>query len=103
MSKTDIIVKIKYNLKEPDETIIETNANEEAVSEILETWLSGQINRGKDDSQCNEKDEFEVVIRLDLSNDTFSTNSDTNNKSVTCGIVIDVFRRLGEIPITDLS
>lgn len=39
MAKADIVLKINFNLSEPDKTVIKTNAKKEAVSEILEAWM----------------------------------------------------------------
>ena len=105
MSKADIIMEINFNIKEPSKTVIKTNARREAVSEILEAWIFSQIGQGKDSRESNKKNEYTIVIKLDLSDDTFSTDSDTGNKGLTCGIVIHVFNSLvsGEpITIADL-
>ena len=99
----DVVLKINFNLNEPDKTVIKTNARKEAISEILEAWLSCQVGQGKDSREPNRKDEYEIVIKLDLSDDTFFTNSDTGNKSLTCGLVMNVFNRLDQITVTTLS
>ena len=103
MFKADIVLQITFDFKKPDKTIIRTNAKKEAVEEILEAWLSCQIGQGKDESKHNEKDEYKIEIQLDLSDDTFRTNSDTGNKGFTCGIIMDILGRLNEIEILDLS
>ncbi len=103
MPKADIVLKLNFNLSKPDKTVVKTNAKKEAVSEILEAWLSCQIGQGEDSREPNKKDKYEIVIKLDLSNDTFFTNSDTGNKGLTCGLVMDVFSRLDQITVTDLS
>jgi hypothetical protein len=103
MPKSDIIIRIAFNLKEPGKTVIRTNAKEEALEEILEAWISGQQGSGKDESKPEQKDEYNIEIRLDLSFDRFTTASDTGNKSLTCGIVMSIFSRLTEIPVLDLE
>lgn len=103
MPRADIVIQVIFNLKEPDKTVIKTNAKEEAVEEILEAWLAGQVGRGKDEREPVKKEEYRVVIGLDLEDDTFSTSSDTGNKNLTCGIIASAFSRLGDLKITGLS
>ncbi|OGN02310.1 MAG: hypothetical protein A2655_03795 [Candidatus Yanofskybacteria bacterium RIFCSPHIGHO2_01_FULL_43_42] len=103
MPKADIVLKINFNLNRPDKTVIKTNAKREAISEILGAWLSCQIGQGKDNREPNRKDEYEIVIKLDLSDDTFFTDSDTGNKGLTCGLVGDVFNRLDQVTVANLS
>jgi hypothetical protein len=99
MSDMDIILDILYPVNEPDNTVITTNAKKDAIEEILENWLRGQMGLGADTSKPDMKDEFRIRIGVDLSSDTFYATSDTGNKSLTCGIVRDVFGRLDRIKI----
>lgn len=103
MPKTDIVVVIKFNIEEPENTLIKTNVKKKAVNEILENWIRSQLGAGKDDSKSVEKDIYEIVIKLDLGGDIFHTSSDTGNKSLTCGLVMDVFTNLKKIPVHSLT
>ncbi len=104
MPKADITVEIIYNVSEPEKTVIKTNAKKEALAEILERWISAQMFRGGDDSLPNRKSEYRVVIHLDLSDDTFYTESDTGNRGLTCGIVVNVFNDLlDKVTVVDLE
>ena len=101
MDGPDIIVKIEYPVKNPEKTRITTNAEKEALEEILEKWLECQIGQGKDDSKPVERDTYSVIICLWLDGDQFGTKSDTGNKSLTCGIVSDVLGKLSLIAVTN--
>jgi hypothetical protein len=101
-AKVHIIVKIFYNLKDLTKTVIKTNAKPERVGDVLEAFLHGQVGLGADERKANEKDEYEITIGVDLDDDTFYTKSDTGNDSLTCGLVIDVYRRLDKIKIEDI-
>lgn len=103
MPRADIIIEIVYNLKEPDKTEIKTNAKKEALEEILGAWLTDQVGKGRDDRKPVKKEEYRVVIGLNLNDDSFLTNSDTGNKGLTCGIVMSVFNRLDGIKVSNLS
>ncbi len=95
----DIVIEITSDMKEPGRTVIRTNAKPEALEEILGAWLANQIGRGKDLSPPIARDAYIVTIGLIFEEDAFCTESDTGNKSLTAGIVMDVARRLAEIPV----
>jgi len=103
MSKTDIVIVINFNMKESKKISIKTNAKEEAVEGILENWIRSQLGAGKDTNKIKEREEYEIVIKLDLDGDVFHTSSDTGNKSLTCGLVMHVFSNLKKIPIHSLT
>lgn len=76
---------------------LDTNVREEYVNDLLETWLQGQIGRGKDTAEANELDTYHIHITCDLSYDVLNVRSDTGNKSLTCGIIMTVLsQRLGK-------
>lgn len=103
MFNADMVIEIAFDINNPNKTVIKTNAKKEAIEEILEAWLSCQIGQGKDESEPKKQDTYKIKIQLDLSDDTFCTNSDTGNKSFTCGIVKDVFKRLDQVEVLDFS
>jgi hypothetical protein len=65
--------------------------------------LRGQIGQGEDKSEPNKKKEYQIDIRVDLNYDRFNTLSDTGNKSLTCGMVMDIIGKLGKITILGLD
>ena len=101
-NKVDIFVEIAYDINDPNKTTIKTNAKKERVEDLLASWVQDQIGRGDDDRVANKKDMYTINIGLDLSDDTFFTESDTGNKGLTCGIVMDVFRQLGTLSVQPL-
>ncbi len=98
--KTDIVVEIIYNMKDSGQTVIRTNAKQEAVPEILEAWVMGQVGQGVDHRNPKKKDEYKISINLDLSDDTFRTSSDTGNHGLTAGLVLDVVKNLDKVRIS---
>ena len=101
--KADIIVELTYDIKNPENRVIRTNAKKRAISEILEGWLSCQLGKGKDNRDPEQKPVYKIVIKLDLSDDTYYTTSDTGNKGLTLGVVMNVFVNLDEIRVEELS
>ncbi len=103
MLKVDIVVVINFNMNESKKISIKTNAKKEAVEGILENWIYSQLGAGKDTSKTKEREEYEIVIKLDLDGDVFHTSSDTGNKSLTCGLVMHVFSNLKKISIENIA
>jgi hypothetical protein len=66
---------------------IETNIRPEYIDEVLESWVSSQLNTGKDTNKPNEKDTYHIKIVCDLETDTFTTISNAGNMGLTAGIV----------------
>lgn len=99
----DILIKIGYSFSNPEQTVIKTNARKEALDELLSNWVQDQMFTGADPAEPAEKDPYEIKIGLVLENDQFHTESDTGNRGLTCGIVMDVLRRLETIPVLPLS
>jgi hypothetical protein len=103
MLRADVVVEIIFNMEESDKTTIKTNAKPEAVSEILGAWLVAQTGKGWDSRESIRRGEYKISIKLDLSNDTFYTSSDTGNSSLTCGIVANVLQNLAKFQISPLG
>ncbi|MEI6296710.1 MAG: hypothetical protein WCO84_03640 [bacterium] len=100
--KVDLLVRIVFNMEDPAKTVIKTNATHEGVEEFLDAFIRGQLGAGADESIANDKVEYHVDIALDLSDDSIVVKSDTGNKGLVCGIVMQVLRDLGSIKIESL-
>jgi hypothetical protein len=103
MERVDIRVDIEFPMAEGTKPVIRTNANRDGLEEVLENWLYGQIGAGADRSEVTPHDVHHISIGLRLSDDTFFSSSDTGNKSVTCGMVREVFGQLGDLTILPLA
>ncbi|HXK38012.1 MAG TPA: hypothetical protein VJ579_03010 [Candidatus Paceibacterota bacterium] len=82
-----ITVKVHYDMNNINACFIQTNAKPEAVEEVLSAWVRNQIGKGKDEREPAMKEIYEIVIEIDLSNDSFRTTADTGNDSLTLGII----------------
>ena len=101
--KVDIVIDIVFIPEDPGRSIIRTNAKKEAIEDILVNWIRGQIGTYADKSKPNIKEEYKIKIGLTLSDDSFCTESDTGNKSVTCGIIMELLNCLHELKILPLQ
>jgi len=96
MSDAIMWVRIKYPVKEPEKYTIETNLKGEYIEEILSDYLRSIMGAGEDNSPAEIKDVYEINIDLDLENDSFSASSNTGNKGLRDGIVMDVLDRMSK-------
>ena len=96
MANVDVYVKIKYDAKKEKVSIGETNIKEERLEDFLLEWLHGQIGQGKDERKARKRRFYEVVVGCDLSFDAFHVQSNTRNDGLTCGIIMEAVRILGE-------
>ena len=99
----DVVIEITLNLTDPSKSVIKTNARKEALVELLSSWLIDQIGRGKDESELNVKEEYHIKIGLSLAEDTFYTESDTGNRSVTCGLITAALIELEKLQVLPLG
>lgn len=103
MKNGPILVVIKYPIDVIKTPTIETNAKTEALKEILTGFLRTQIGLGKDKSSPNKEYYYTITISLQLEGDVFTVKSDTGNKGLTTGIVMDVLKNLGKIEVKNLE
>ena len=101
----DVLVEIHWSAKEDVPPTIYTNArtDNDALEDILSTWIQHQIGRGEDPSPRIEREVYKIKIGLIVEDDTFCTESDTGNKGLTCGIVLDVFKHLKTTAVKTLA
>jgi len=96
-------IKIVFNMKEFPKTFIETDVKTEEIKEVLCAFVQGQAGEGVDESKANILDIYTIDIILELSDDSFRIVSDTGNKGLTCGIVMQTMKVLDVIDIRPLS
>lgn len=104
MPKTDLTIRITFDVENPGNTIIKTNLKTGAVKEILENWIFDKVGTGKDKNAPDTSISiYEIEILLDLEEDVFFTKSNTGNRGLTLGIVMSVLSRLDTLKILPLS
>lgn len=92
----DLILDITYPINTPDDFKIDGNVKEECQTDLLSDFIRGQLGAGADNSPPIERSEYHIRICVDLDGDKFSVTSDTGNKGLRDGIVMDVIRRLAK-------
>ena len=88
---SELFIEITFSASDNGaKPVIRTNMKRERVFDVLSDWLRDQFGKGSDESPVVEQDEYKITIGLDPSDDSFTTKSDTGNKSLTCGIVFRI-------------
>ncbi len=100
--KVDLLIKISYDLKKPEKSLIQTNVKPERLQDLLGDYLHDQMGRGGDGREQNMKEVYNITIGIDLSDDTFYTSSDTGNDGLTCGIILNVCTILNQLKVLPL-
>jgi hypothetical protein len=100
--KPDLIVEINFNIKDQSQSVIRTNANRDGLEEILESWIVAQMGRGATRQPGVERDAYQIVLYLELAEDTFAVKSDTGDDNLTLGIVAAVFGNLERFRVEPL-
>ncbi len=90
MGTNNVYIIIDYDLVE-DSFVLKSNATKEGLVNTLDAWLVNQIGQGEDFSPMNEELNYKIKIKLDLTDDSFTTISDTGNKGLTAGIVMNFY------------
>ena len=84
----DLYLILKYRLNPEEARITDTNIRAEKLKEILSEYLRTQLGQGEDTSKAEEREDYTIKIGLNLSSDTFTTESNTGNRGLATGIVM---------------
>lgn len=102
-SRPDILIKIHYNDKHPDDFVVMTNARVEALEELLTNWvldcMFGKM-AGLPSGAHVEREHYEVKIAYWLAGDGFSVESDTGDAGLTVGLALETMRLLSADQLT---
>lgn len=93
MSIDSLTMNIEFDIND-GKFKITGDINEKGQYEIIETFIRGQIGAGKDNSKPNVREVYHISLQWYPSNDDIVAKSDTGNKGLRDGILMDVFRRL---------
>jgi hypothetical protein len=91
-----LVLRICYRLPEgePSTFGVSGNVKEELRRSVLEDFLRTQVGAGEDRRPAEDREEYNIRIEVDLSDDTFSVWHDCGNKGLMAGIVMDVVSRM---------
>jgi hypothetical protein len=90
-----VTVDLFYDVRTGATTFKETTtAKPEAISEIIEAFLMGEVGAGVDNSPANEREVYSIRLDLDLDGDVFHVTSDCGNLGLRDGILMSVLRDL---------
>ncbi len=87
MSLDYLTLDLRYDINS-DQFKVGGNVNRNGITELVETFLRGQMGAGKDDSKPNEKDVYHIQLRWYPENDRIEVSCDTGNKGLRDGILM---------------
>lgn len=93
----DLHVSITYPVKNPGKLKVKSNIEKSYLLEFLTDVVRAQMGAGKDKSKAKKLNVYHIGICCDLSYDNISIKSDTGNKGLTLGIIMDVLGRLEDM------
>ena len=91
---SDLHIDITYPIDKPEKYKIKSNIRKEMLSDMLCELVHAQTGQGEDKSKAKELKVYKIHIDLDLNYDDFHIKSNTGNKGLTLGIIMDVIRRM---------
>lgn len=89
---SDLYLELWYNIK-TGMFGIDTNIKPEAYDEIISTYLSTQMGKGRDERNPHIRDVYNLKIDVDLSEDIFNASDDCGNKGLRDGILMQFLKK----------
>ncbi len=93
MSLDHLTLDITYDIRN-ESFNIDSDANEEAYASLIETYLHTQVGAGRDDSPAVERNIYHIRLEWYHSEDDFVIKSDTGNKGLREGILMEILKKL---------
>lgn len=93
-----LTMNITFPMKElrPKPTI-KSDIKREYWEEVLSAYLRNQMGAGKDPTPAVDRDEYEIIIQLDVADgDTFYSKHNCGNKGLRDGILMEVLSRINK-------
>ena len=87
-------VDITYHMNDAEYGIkgnIEPNRYSSFISEYLQTKIGGEVDK----SVAEDLSSYDITIFLDLKDDLYTIESNTGNRELTDGILLDIINREG--------
>lgn len=88
-----LTLDITYDMNS-EEFSIKSDAKKEAYADLISAFLRLQMGAGEDKSKANEQDVYHITIKWQPHNDVFEASSDTGNKGLREGILLDILDKL---------
>ncbi len=90
-----LTLDIQYDI-DTDQFKVEGKANEEGRKELVETFLREQISAGEDNRTPIKRQTYHIQLRWHPENDVIEASSDTGNKGLRDGILMQYLKSLDQ-------
>jgi hypothetical protein len=92
----DLFIDITFPISEREQFKIDTNVKDDKIADVISEFLRSQIGAGRDENEPHVREVYRIRLELDLADDSFTTYSDTGNKGLRDGILMEVVQKLTE-------
>ena len=93
MTLDNLTMVVRYNIK-TDQFSVEGSLNKLGQYEVIENFLRSQMGAGKDESSPNHHEVYEIILTWHPEDDDILVSSNTGNKALRDGILLDLLGRL---------
>lgn len=83
-------VTFTYPINTPKDYTYKSTMKYAGILEVLDTYVRDSMGAGEDYSEANKRDVYTITIQIDVTDDRLIVSSDTGNKGLTLGILIDI-------------
>jgi hypothetical protein len=88
-----LTLRIEYDIN--DGTFkIASNIKKERYADLINSFVCTQIGKGEDKKEADKRDIYDISIKWYPGSDTFVCYSNTGNKGLREGILMDVSRKI---------
>jgi hypothetical protein len=72
---------------------INSDVKQEKIKDIISDFLSLQMGKGEDTSPANKLDEYNISLKIDLTEDIFTCSHNCGNDGLRDGILLNYIKK----------
>jgi hypothetical protein len=88
----ELYINITFDINK-DTYKIDSDIKEEKIKDIISDFLRMQIGKGKDSSPAKQLDEYNISIKIDLTEDVFTCSHNCGNDGLRDGILLNYVKK----------
>ena len=98
-----LTMQFKVPMAEAVQPRIRSDIRREYWEEVLGNFLGNQFGKGDDPTPSIEREEYEITLQLDLSDDSFYYEHNCGNLNLRDGILMAVLEKIRAGDVKDVS
>ncbi len=89
---SDLYLKLVFDINN-GEFDVDTNIKSDKINDIVADFLRTQMGAGVDKSEANKLDKYKIILKVDLSDDSFRVTHNCGNLGLRDGILMEFLRK----------